>query len=224
VNRLSGRRWLAALLVGIAAPACLVACRKPAPAVQPPAPVALHAYLYVDADLVARFGAKDGRGGAEAASWLREANRQMSAQFPLTITCAGVGSWRLPSGALDGKAIFEKYVPHNWPQNSGADCLIALTGRKGVYWSGISQWPRIFLKAQAAEPVDEKTVALLCHEISHWFGTVDIIDVAFPERSVMNYKDKRFGMVDGRVVWDRGNRDRMLLGIAQWRHEEGPVD
>jgi hypothetical protein len=185
---------------------------RPAPAV--PTPLTLKVYLYLDHDFTTRFGPASGSGGEHARRWLEAADRQISAQFPLRLRLAGIGAWALPPGAVDGKVIFTKYAPHTIPP--GADCLIALTGRRGVYWSGISQWPRVFLKAQAAEPVDEKTVALLCHEISHWFGMVDIIDASFPERSVMNYKDKRFGMVKGRVVWDRANRERLRHGLSTW--------
>lgn len=219
-------RRLPAYLLGIALSAgCLVGCRRPRPQApaQPPAPIALRVYLYLDPDFAARFGPLKGKGGAKATSWVQEVNRQMGSQYPVTVTCAGVGSWRPAPGALDGKAIFDKYVPRSWPPASNANCLIAVTGRKGVYWSGISRWPRIFLKAQALEPVDEKTVSTLCHEISHWFGTVDIIDAAFPERSVMNYKDKRFGMVDGHVVWDSGNRDRIAKGVDRWRRTGLPA-
>lgn len=72
-----------------------------------------------------------------------------------------------------------------------------------------------------AEPVDDKTVSMICHEISHWFGAEDIIDAEFPERSVMNYKDERFGSVGGRIVWDEANRKRILRGIGDWRKRYG---
>ena len=182
-----------------------------------PEPVVLSAYVYVDADFVARFGSLEGKGRGKINDWLWETERQMQTEFPIFLTLADIGAWCLPPGALDGTAIFEKYVPAGWPPESRANCLIAITGRKGVYWSGVAEWPRIFVKAQAAEPVDEKTVGMLCHEISHWFGARDIIDPDFPERSVMNYKDARFGVVDGRVVWDRANRERIRQGIAAWR-------
>jgi hypothetical protein len=33
----------------------------------------------------------------------------------------------------------------------------------------------------------------------------------------MNYKDKRFGMVNGRVTWDEANRRRMVQAFAAWK-------
>ena len=205
--------WCASSFAVGAVVVLLAGC-VPRRVVAPPPPLTLAVYVYVDREFVARFGAVEGKGGERVRGWLGEADRQMSAQVPLHLRLAGVGRWTLPPGAMDGKVIFDKYAPRSVP--AGADCLIAITGRKGVYWSGICLWPRIFLKAQAAEPVDEKTVAMLCHEVSHWFGTKDIIDANFPERSVMNYKDKRFGMVEGKVVWDRANQERMRRGLAGW--------
>jgi len=187
----------------------------PPPASVRPA-VALQAYVVVDEDFTRRFGDRRGPGRTAVNNWLWETERQMQTQFPVSLKLAGLGSWTLPAGALDGQRIFAKYVPQVWPTGTRANCLIALTGRKAVYWSGVSQWPRLFVKVQAAEPVNAKTVAVLCHEISHWFGAVDIVDGRFPERSVMNYKDARFGMVGGRVTWDQANRRRMLKTMATW--------
>ncbi len=206
-------RELTTALLALGAAALLTGCPSRPPKA-PPGPLTLTIHVYVDREFVARFGAVEGKGRERVRQWLGEADRQMAAQFPLRLRLAGLGKWTLPPGARDGKVIFEKYAPRTVP--AGADCLIAVTGRKDVYWSGICLWPRIFLKAQAAEPVDEKTVAMLCHEVSHWFGTKDIIDPNFPERSVMNYKDKRFGTVEGKVVWDRANRARMRRGLATW--------
>lgn len=81
----------------------------------------------------------------------------------------------------------------------------------------MARWPRIFVKAQEHEPVEHHTVPLICHELSHWFGAVDTIDAALPEASVMNYKDAGDGWRDGRIRWDRGNRRRMLAGMAGWQ-------
>jgi hypothetical protein len=180
--------------------------------------VELRAFIYIDDDFVRRFGDAEKGGRRKLNDWLWRVEYYMQhGGFPVSIYIAGIDHWHLPRGALDGRAIFRKYVPEKAPEGSGANCMIALTGREGVYWSGISKWPRIFTKAQAAEPVDDKTVSVLCHEISHWFGAKDIIDAGFPERSVMNYRDKRFGFVNGRIAWDSANRDRMEKGIRNWR-------
>lgn len=179
--------------------------------------VRLTMYVYLDSDFAARFGDAHHGGRRRINDWLWQTERQMRTEYPLSLRLAGVGTWQLPPGANDGKRIFEKYAPRTWPASAGANCLVAMTGRKSVYWSGISRWPRIFLKAQAAQPVDEKTVAMLCHEISHWFGAIDIIDASFPERTVMNYRDARFGTVSGRVVWDQANRQRMMRAISSWK-------
>jgi len=181
--------------------------------------VELRVYVFLDDDFIRRFGNADGTGRRRVNDWLYETERQMQAGgFPVVIRMAGMGRWRLPAGALDGTAIWAKHVPQSWPGEADANCMIALTGREGVYWSGVSKWPRIFSKAQAAEPIDVKTVNLLCHEISHWFGATDIIDPDFPELSVMNYKARHFAREDGRVQWDKANRERMLQGLRNWRH------
>lgn len=57
----------------------------------------------------------------------------MQREFPIVIMLAGIGKWQYPCGALDGRVIFGKYVPKGYPANSNANCLIAITGRKGVY-------------------------------------------------------------------------------------------
>jgi len=187
---------------------------------QSPRRVELRVFVYIDDDFVRRFGDETGKGRPKLNDWLWQAEYYMQhAGFPISIYIAGIGRWQLPHGALDGKAIFRKYVPKQVPPDGDANCLIALTGREGVYWSGIAKWPRILTKAQAAEPIDEKTVSVLCHEISHWFGARDIIDADFPERSVMNYRDSRFGYVDGRIVWDSANKGRMLAVASDWPHE-----
>ena len=179
--------------------------------------VELRVFVCIDDDFVRRFGDEHGSGRRKLNDWLWQVEHYMQhAGFPVSIYMAGIGRWQLPHGALDGKVIFRKYVPKQVPPDGNANCLIALTGREGVYWSGISRWPRIFTKAQAAEPVDEKTVSVLCHEISHWFGAKDIIDADFPERSVMNYRDKRFGYVNGRIVWDSANKERMEKAFSSW--------
>jgi len=213
------RVWLWATAIIIAAGGVLSGCAGGGlpPVVRQRPTVFLTAYVVVDRDFAQRFGEARGKGRTTVNNWLAEAERQLQTQFPVSLTLAGVGTWSLPPGALDGKRIFQKYVPSTWPARAPANCLIAITGRKGVYWSGISQWPRLFLKAQAAEPVNEKTVAMLCHEISHWFGAVDINDARFPERTVMNYRDARFGTVSGRIVWDQANRRRMQQAIAAWK-------
>jgi len=215
-----------------AALACLLSasCRHasppapgPAAAPQAPAQVDLRMYVYLDEDFVSRFGSERGAGRQKVNGWLWEVENQMRlAEFPVTIYIAGVGRWSLPHGAHDGRAIWRKYVPASWPKNTGANCMLALTGRKAVYWSGVSQWPRIFSKAQAAEPVDQKTVSLLCHEISHWFGAKDIIDAGFPERSVMNYRARNYGWADdGPVQWDSANRERMERAFARLPPQRG---
>lgn len=207
---------LALIVAGMGA---LVGCAggNPPPLAPQRPTVFLTAYVVVDQEFIQRFGEVRGKGRATVNNWLAQAERQLQTQFPVSLKLAGVGTWKLPYGALDGKRIFSKYVPTTWPADAHANCLIALTGRKGVYWSGISRWPRLFVKAQAAEPVSEKTVAMLCHEISHWFGAVDINDPRFPERTVMNYRDARFGTVRGRVVWDQANRRRMQQAMARWQ-------
>lgn len=62
-----------------------------------------------------------------------------------------------------------------------------------VHCSGTAKRPRIRARAQVSKPVDPHTVVLLCHGMGHWFGAWDIIDAAFPERSVMNYRDRTGG-------------------------------
>jgi hypothetical protein len=186
----------------------------------PPATVKLGVFVYMDDDFVRRFGSENGAGRQQVNDGLWLAEYYMRAEgFPISTYVAGIDRWQLPRGALDGKAIFRKHAPDRFPRSGGADCMIALTGRERVYWSGVCRWPRIFAKAQAAEPVDEKTVSMLCHEISHWFGAKDIIDPGYPEPSVMNYKDKRFGYREGRIRWDMANRERMMAAFGRWPHE-----
>ena len=185
-----------------------------------PRTVTLSVYVYVDTDFVHRFGSARGPGRAKVNDWLWETERQLQTQFPVAVRLAGIDTWALPAGALDGVRIFQNYVPTTWPAQSGANCLIAFTGRKSVYWSGVTRWPRMFVKAQAVEPVDEKTVSILCSEISRWFGAKLVSDAHFPERSVMNSLDARFGYVNGRIVWDEANRKRIMRGIASWRSSQ----
>jgi len=217
------RRWwpYAAALVFVGVIGCVGAWLaglviSEGPGSSAPPPVVLRTYVYVDGDFVRRFGPLNDGGGERVRRWIEETDRQMGHSFPVRVRLAGIGTWTLPYGAFDGLRIFSKYVPEGSPEGSGANCMIAITGREGVYWSGVARWPRIFLKAQAAEPIDEKTISTLCPEISHYFGTKDIVDEQFPERTVMSYKDRRLGIVDGWVVWDAENAERMRSAIRRW--------
>jgi len=216
------------LAAAVMVPAQCSSCHRPAtprPAVSVAAArqLDLRAYVFVDADFVPRFGSPSGAGRERVNNWLWESGKQLGLVAPVRVSLAGVGEWKLPHGALDGTAIFRKYVPESWPESSGGNCMMAITGRRGVYWSGVSQWPRLFLKAQEHQPVDSATVSVLVHEISHWFGTRDIIDASFPEPSVMNYKDRAAGYREGRLRWDEQNLRRLLDGVETRAAEEGTM-
>jgi len=220
------RSWLALTLsVAVIAPVLCGSCHRsvtlrPVVSVAAARQLDLRAYVFVDADFVRRFGGPSGAGRERVNNWLWESGKQLGLVAPVRVSLAGVGEWKLPHGALDGTAIFRKYVPESWPESSGGNCMMAITGRRGVYWSGVSQWPRLFLKAQEHQPVDSATVSVLVHEISHWFGTRDIIDASFPEPSVMNYKDEAAGYRGGRLCWDQENLRRLLDGVAARAAEE----
>ncbi|MBM3473116.1 MAG: hypothetical protein FJX75_07620 [Armatimonadetes bacterium] len=118
--------------------------RRAVPKDSRPPSVELRAYVFLDDDFVRRFGEADGVGRHRVNDWLYETERQMRAGgFPVVIRMVSVGRWHLPPGALDGKVIWGKYLPQSWPAGTRANCMVALTGREGVYWSGVSQWPRI---------------------------------------------------------------------------------
>ncbi|MBI5834158.1 MAG: hypothetical protein HZB16_17825 [Armatimonadetes bacterium] len=193
--------------------------RLPAVAAAAPDRVSLRVYAYVDDEFRARLGRTDQAARAVVNDWLWRCERQFQAGFPRhrwSVCLVGLGNWRIAPGVLDGRAIWCDAVPQRWPAGVSANCLMALTGRRRVCWSGIACWPRLYAKAQEHEPVGTNTVALLCHEMSHWFGAVDIIDADLPEASIMNYRDAHDGWRDGRICWDKSNRQRMEAAMVAW--------
>ena len=178
----------------------------------------LRVWVVVDQHFEQRFGPLDGSGRERLNQWLYLAERQFGQAFErkLALRLVGVGRWRLADGPTKLGEVFGHQVPRSLPTGSGADCLIAVASRRDINWGGMSSWPRVLVKAQVHEPSDMLTTALLCHEMSHWLGAVDIDDTHLGERSVMNYRDERSGWVDGRLAWDTPNRRRMADTLARW--------
>mgnify|MGYP000877810346 CR=1 FL=1 len=219
------RWWALGAMVLLCAGGLLSAgCRttpppRPTAVVAPKPSVALRVFIYVDDEFCQRFGPRDTAARAVVNDWLYACEQQFRLGFPeqrVSLDLAGIGAWSIPAGQRDGRAIWRQAVPTTWPEHVRANCLIALTGRRGVCWSGVARWPRLYAKAQEHEPVSQNTIALLCHEMSHWFGAEDIIDAKLPEASVMNYRDAHDGWREGRLCWDKRNRALMAAKLASW--------
>ncbi|MBI5833922.1 MAG: hypothetical protein HZB16_16640 [Armatimonadetes bacterium] len=208
-------RWLA-----VAGAALLAGCtRPPARAVATTPPVRIAAFVVVDQHFEPRFGALAGNGRARLNEWLYLAARQFQLAYPgrrVEVSVAGTGRWTLPDGPTRLATVYRDNVPRGVPHGSRANCLIAVAARPDINWGGMASWPRLLFKAQVHEPTDVYTTGLLCHEMSHWFGAVDLDDTRLPERSVMNYRDATGGWVDGRIAWDNANRCRVRDGLLRW--------
>lgn len=136
------------------------------------------------------------------------ASDHLRATFGVELLVERTGGWRFPPGATDPRLVLARHVP-----DSGGPVLV-LSGQQGVFGSGAASWPRALVMVGSSE---DEAVAMICHEVSHWFGARDFADERYPEPSVMNYRDPRRGVVGGRVVWDSENRRRIEAGVAGWR-------
>lgn len=173
---------------------------EPPPAVDPGAgPVRLSLPLTLLADEAVPAGA--------AARILARASAQLRTAFGVELRASRTGSWRFPKGARDPRLVLARHVPQ------GAGPVLVLSGQRGVDGSGAAAWPRALV---IVGPSEDEAVAMVCHEVSHWFGARDLADERLPEPSVMNYRDRQRGMVDGRVVWDSGNRRRIQAALESW--------